>query len=113
MKNMSNKKDENSFKKCVKLFCIKCETELTKRMTLIENILNYDNNIFYLKQYHFKTIFHCEKTKLKNKGLASYLYNYVKCAACSHKIGRYVTSATDESWYMLDYISLQKENFIM
>ncbi len=100
----------NESLKFTKLTCVKCGNIVSKDFLLSEKIiLTSDKKSLYLsKLIYFKCIYIDKEIHFQKE--LEFLFQKVKCVQCNTKIGKFVKSATDKSWELLDSILFSTEN---
>jgi len=102
--------NNNESLKFTRLTCEKCGNIVSKDFTLSEKIIlkSEKNGLYLSKLIYFKCIFLDKETHFKKE--EEFLFQKVKCIQCNAKIGKFVKSATNKSWDLLDSILFSTEN---
>ena len=103
----SNTKESLKF---TRLTCLKCGNIVSKDFILCEKIIltSEKKGLYVSKLIYFKCIFLDKEIHFINE--LEFLFQKVKCVQCNAKIGKFVKSATDKSWDLLDSILFSTEN---
>jgi hypothetical protein len=99
--------------KFIRLKCAKCGIEISKNFTPKETIKHIEKDAYYTKLISLKSVYIAKKTKLKNCGMYSYLYENVKCVSCESKIGKFIKSATTNTLNLIDQVLFTTQHLSM
>ncbi len=89
-------------KKYITIECSKCNIKISKDTIPSESLIKIGENTFKILPFYLKCYLPSGKIKLNE--LKNYLYENIKCVSCDKKLGRFIKTATDATWHIIDHI---------